>query len=75
MKCRRAATAARGGEYHADCEELLLAQGSRPEDIWGADWYRDRRTVTFGLAFRARQMSDRVLESSGLALSASPGTV
>ena len=28
-----------GGEYHADCEEVLLAQGSRQEDIWGADWY------------------------------------
>jgi hypothetical protein len=28
-----------GGEYHADCEEVLLGQGSRQEDIWGADWY------------------------------------
>ena len=37
-----------GGKYHADCEEVLLEQGSRQEDIWGADWYPDRRTVTFG---------------------------
>lgn len=26
-----------GGVLHADCEEVLLAQGSRQEDIWGAD--------------------------------------
>ena len=26
-----------GGEYHADCEEALLENGSRQEDIWGAD--------------------------------------
>jgi len=26
-----------GGEYHADCEEILLERGSRQEDIWGAD--------------------------------------
>jgi hypothetical protein len=24
-----------GGEYHADCEEVLLEDGSRQEDIWG----------------------------------------
>jgi hypothetical protein len=23
-----------GGEYHADCEEVLLENGSRQEDIW-----------------------------------------
>ena len=27
-----------GGEYHADCEAILLEQGSRQEDLWGADW-------------------------------------
>lgn len=24
-----------GGEYHADAEQLLLAQGARQKDIWG----------------------------------------
>lgn len=43
-----------GGEYHADCEEMLLAQGSRQEDIWGADWYPDSRTVTFGALINIR---------------------
>ncbi len=36
-----------GGEYHADCEEVLLEDGSRQEDIWGADWYPESKTVGF----------------------------
>jgi hypothetical protein len=28
-----------GGELHADCEQALLEDGSRQENIWGADWY------------------------------------
>lgn len=28
-----------GGEYHADCEEVLLEDGSWQEHIWGADWF------------------------------------
>ena len=36
-----------GGEYHADCEEVLLEDGSRQEDIWGADWYPETRIVGF----------------------------
>ena len=31
-------TAAGGGELHADCEAVLLANGSQQENIWGADW-------------------------------------
>ncbi|HKV39686.1 MAG TPA: DUF5674 family protein [Blastocatellia bacterium] len=27
-----------GGALHADCEAALLADGSRQDDIWGADW-------------------------------------
>ena len=27
-----------GGSLHADCEAVLLADGSQQEDIWGADW-------------------------------------
>jgi len=36
-----------GGEYHVDCEEVLLEDGSRQEDIWGADWYPKSKTVEF----------------------------
>lgn len=28
-----------GGELHADCEAVLLENGSMQVDIWGADWY------------------------------------
>lgn len=28
-----------GGEMHADCEELLLEQGSKQENLWGANLY------------------------------------
>ena len=34
-----------GGEYHADCEEVLLEDGSRQADIWGADWSPEHRRV------------------------------
>lgn len=31
--------AAVGGELHADAEQLLLADGSRQTDLWGANYY------------------------------------
>ena len=31
-----------GGELHADAEELLLADGSRQTDLWGANYYPGR---------------------------------
>ena len=43
-----------GGEYHADCEEVLLEDGSRQEDIWGADWYPESRIVEFGALINIR---------------------
>ena len=43
-----------GGEYHADCEEVLLTDGSRQEDVWGADWYPDSKTVEFGALINIR---------------------
>lgn len=34
-----------GGEWHADCEQVLLNNGSHQQDIWGADWYPDEKQV------------------------------
>jgi hypothetical protein len=34
--------AAVGGELHADAEQLLLEDGSRQEDLWGANYYPGR---------------------------------
>lgn len=31
--------AAVGGQLHADAEQLLLADGSRQTDLWGANYY------------------------------------
>jgi hypothetical protein len=28
-----------GGELHADCESVLLEDGSLQDDVWGADWF------------------------------------
>ena len=36
-----------GGEYHADCEQALIEDGSRQENTWGADWYPASKTVDF----------------------------
>jgi hypothetical protein len=31
-----------GGELHADAEAVLLASGSRPDDLWGANYFPGR---------------------------------
>jgi hypothetical protein len=36
-----------GGELHSDCEEKLLDDGSRREDIWGAGWEPDLQQITY----------------------------
>ena len=36
-----------GGELHADCEEVLLANGSQQANVWGADWYPSKQTVGY----------------------------
>ncbi len=43
-----------GGNTIADCEEVLLEDGSRQESVWGADWYPDSRTVAFGALINIR---------------------
>ncbi len=45
---------AAGGEFHADCEEALLEDGSRQDDIWGADWLPDTQAVAFGSLINIR---------------------
>jgi hypothetical protein len=36
-----------GGALHADCEAVLLNDGSRQEDIWGADWIPSTQQIRF----------------------------
>ncbi len=43
-----------GGIMHADCEAILLEDGSSQEDIWGANWNPIARQVTFGSLINVR---------------------
>jgi hypothetical protein len=47
-----------GGELHADCEQLLLDDGSQQEDVWGADWIPATRTVRYEALINIRPRQD-----------------
>lgn len=36
-----------GGQMHADCEALLLEDGSYQQNIWGANWIPETQTIEF----------------------------
>ena len=36
-----------GGVLHADCEAVLLEDGSKQEDIWGADWIPSTQQIRY----------------------------
>jgi hypothetical protein len=36
-----------GGALHADCELVLLEDGSKQEDIWGADWIPNTQEIRY----------------------------
>jgi len=36
-----------GGEVHADCESVLLDNGSEQDDLWGANWYPTEQRIEF----------------------------
>ena len=36
-----------GGGMHADCEVVLLEDGSQQADVWGADWVPEGQEVRF----------------------------
>jgi len=36
-----------GGEMHADCESMLLDDGSEQDDLWGANWYPNEQRIEF----------------------------
>ena len=43
----RRSVLAGGGALHADCEAVLLEDGSAQVDIWGADWIPSTQEVTY----------------------------
>ena len=36
-----------GGVLHADCEAVLLEEGSQQDDIWGADWIPSTQQILY----------------------------
>lgn len=58
-----------GGAMHADCEAVLLENGSFQENVWGAGWYPEARQVTFDSLINIRpRQGNRALEVQDLAL-------
>ena len=52
-----------GGAMHADCEALLIEDGSQQEFIWGADWNPTAQEVTFESLINIRpRQNNRSLE-------------
>lgn len=52
-----------GGAMHADCEYVLLEDGSQQEDVWGADWNPATQEVTFESLINIRpRQNNRSLE-------------
>ena len=52
-----------GGAMHADCEAVLLDDGSQQEFVWGADWNPDTQEVTFESLINIRpRQNNRSLE-------------
>jgi hypothetical protein len=36
-----------GGEMNADCESVLLDDGSGQDDLWGVNWYPGEQRIEF----------------------------
>jgi len=57
-----------GGSLHADCEALLLDDGSRQEDVWGADWIPTTRQLRYEALINIRPQQNnpsmKILDSS-----------
>lgn len=58
-----------GGVMHADCEAVLLEDGSQQEDIWGADWTPASQQVTFEALINIRpRQNNRSMEILDVAI-------
>ncbi|BAY22429.1 hypothetical protein NIES2100_21920 [Calothrix sp. NIES-2100] len=55
-------TLAGGGEMHYDCEQALLADGSRQQDIWGAGYMPSTQNITYDSIINLRPRQNRSME-------------
>jgi hypothetical protein len=52
-----------GGAMHADCESVLLDDGSAQDNVWGADWYPSSQEVAYESLINIRpRQGNRSLE-------------
>ena len=52
-----------GGKMHADCEAVLLEDGSQQADVWGVDWYPGNQEVVYESLINIRpRQNNRSLE-------------
>ena len=45
-----------GGELHADCERILLEDGSEQDDLWRANWYPEEQHIEFEALINIRPL-------------------
>jgi len=45
-----------GGVMHAECERVLLDEGSLQEDVWGGDWLPQERLVRYASMINIRPL-------------------
>jgi len=57
-----------GGTLHADCEEVLIEDGSKQEFVWGVDWIPVTKEIRYealiNLRPRHKNRSMRILDPS-----------
>lgn len=57
-----------GGALHADCEAVLLEEGSQQDDIWGADWIPSTQQILYEALINIRPKQNnpsmKILDSS-----------
>ncbi len=51
-----------GGEMHFDCEQVLLSDGSRQVNIWGANFMRVNQKITYDSLINIRPRQNRSME-------------
>lgn len=49
-----------GGLMHADCEAVLIEEGSHQDDIWGANWIPTTQTIEFEALINIRPRKQNV---------------
>ena len=51
-----------GGEAHYDCEQVLLGDGSRQENIWGASFIPANQKIIYESIVNLRSRQNRSME-------------